>query len=476
MVIKSLMVGLFILVSTINLDAKSYFSGEITRDTRWMGDIYIDGDVVVRGGVILSIDSGSRIIFKPHTDAQKSGKDHERAEIIVYGILLAKGTSSQNPVVFTSESQNPQMNDWYGIEIKNLYDKSLLTHCIVEYGYKGVTCYGSAPVISNSEIRFNYHSGVSCEVRATPRITNCLILGNGFAGVNAELGASPVIGKCTLTQNNYGIVIFDRSNPDLGRFPATQNGSNGENLLFNNFEFDVYNHSSNTIYAQNNLWNTSNYDDIDLAIYDHTKNASYGAVIIKPIFLKKKRQWVPIRTGPVHDNGFQPLATKTPDTSAVHQPPGPDNLFTQETDSGEKQPFTVAQPETVTKVMPETVYVYKYLPQETTAAVKKKNVGPQEPVLESFLDSGRRQYLNRAKPVYPDIYRRTGFEGDVFVEIEVGLDGRVAGYHILRSDGELFTQAVVKALEKFRYKPGTVDGRPVRFKIVERFRFRRNSS
>ena len=85
--------GLMIFISffAVNLHGQniSYLSGNISQDTRWSGQIYIDGDIVVQRGVTLSIESGSRIIFKAKQDKLKSGNSVDRIEFIILGRLLA---------------------------------------------------------------------------------------------------------------------------------------------------------------------------------------------------------------------------------------------------------------------------------------------------------------------------------------------------------------------------------------------------
>lgn len=459
--------------------AQKYYSGTISVDTRWMGDVYIDGDVIVPRGVILSIESGSRIFFKPHSDSRKSGRDKKRAELIVEGVLLARGSGQQSPIIFTSEAQNAQMNDWYGIVIKNLSEKSVLRNCIVEFAYKGITCYGSSPRISECEIRFNHNSGISCEVRARPVIEKSVIMGNGFAGINCELAADPIISECIITQNTYGVISFSQSNPDLGHIPAQEGQSVGKNRIFNNFEYDVYNHSSATLFAQNNFWNTNVPEEIQSTIYDKTNNPAYGPVVFKPIFSRKKkpRLYLPgivlreeRRKGTPSLPGKVALKDTFPRKKAEEDTSKPQVEIRKPEKIKPVLPAVTTPPETVFTIKPETVIVVKEVPD-----TRAKQSAPvmKEPILEAFLDSGRREYIHRAIPDYPGIYRQTGVEGDVLFEVVVDREGKVESYRVLRSDGELFTESAIKALKKFRYKPGTFQGKPVKFKIVERFRFKR---
>ena len=60
----------------------------------------------------------------------------------------------------------------------------------------------------------------------------------------------------------------------------------------------------------------------------------------------------------------------------------------------------------------------------------------------------------------------------MLLEVVVALDGSVESYRILKSDGEFFADSAIDAIKKFKYKPGTFKGQPVRFQIVEPFVFR----
>jgi TonB family protein len=64
----------------------------------------------------------------------------------------------------------------------------------------------------------------------------------------------------------------------------------------------------------------------------------------------------------------------------------------------------------------------------------------------------------------------------VLVEVIINRQGNIEDQRVLRSDGELFTDASLTALKKFLYKPGQMSGKPVKYKVVERFRFKLNNS
>ena len=472
---------IFFLLSISSLPAQKYISGEIPRNTRWQGEIFIDGDVTIPQGVILTVESGTRIYFKPKSDVLKSGKDKERAELNINGMILAKSNSNASPIIFTSESKKPLMNDWYGITIKNFYDQSFLQYCIIEFAYKGITCYGSAPIISGGEIRFNHNSGISCEVKAAPIISNLLLMGNGFAGINCELASNPIISGCTISDNYYGVIIFSRSAPDLGTVPLDEKKSRGQNRFANNFEFDIYNHSNNPVYAQNNIWTSTNLRGIPNVIYDKLDNPAYGDVVYLPVFTETRPVTQPpvvIAAGTVPQP--RPTASETALTLATVSPPAvtlPDtgNPVVEETSPDSFPPLlTVLTPAALQNTAQPAV---------ENALVNNESPSPppaepviQEPILEAFLDAGKREYIRKVQPEYPKIYLQTSTQGDVLVEVIIDRQGNIEDQRVLRSDGELFTDASLTALKKFLYKPGQLNGKPVKYKLIERFRFKLNNS
>jgi TonB family protein len=487
---------IFVLFFNAYLHAQNitYLSGNISRDTRWSGQIYIDGDIVVQRGVTLSIDSGSRIIFKANQDKLKSGNSVDRVEFIVLGKLLAKGKPRNAKIIFTSDASEQRINDWYGIVIKNLNDVSILQHCIIEYGYKGITCYGSSPLIEDCEIRFNYIAGVSCEVRSSPIIRNSTIFGNDFAGINCELASLPIIEKCSIMQNTNGVMIFDRSQPDLGHSVRGDGLSMGQNRILNNDEYNIYNHSTNDIYAQSNIWNMPTERQINQTLYDNKDNSAYGKIVVLPASggQQPRTQVLSQVQQPSGGGGY------TPETQSINLPDRTDRNPTstnpqRESGNGVQQPGSdsglvaggstngtngytddnpeIDEPPVFVPAAPETVFVVKEVNRDKPPKEQNK-INLDEPIIEGLLDSGRREYIRKATPIYPEIYRMTGHEGNVIMEVIVGKNGRVEDFKIIRSDGENFSEAATEALKKYIYKPGTFKNIPVRFKIIERFKFK----
>lgn len=72
----------------------------------------------------------------------------------------------------------------------------------------------------------------------------------------------------------------------------------------------------------------------------------------------------------------------------------------------------------------------------------------------------------RVAPVYPSEARASGLTGEVWVEFVVDESGRVTRPRVMRSTDERFEAATLRAVEKWRFEPGTQKGRPVRFRMA----------
>jgi TonB family protein len=70
------------------------------------------------------------------------------------------------------------------------------------------------------------------------------------------------------------------------------------------------------------------------------------------------------------------------------------------------------------------------------------------------------ELIERVNPAYPE---RSGTYtlGVVILECVIGTDGRVRSVRVLKGPGNEFEQAIVVAISQWRFKPGTLHGRPV---------------
>jgi periplasmic protein TonB len=81
---------------------------------------------------------------------------------------------------------------------------------------------------------------------------------------------------------------------------------------------------------------------------------------------------------------------------------------------------------------------------------------------------------NNPAPVYPEIARRAGVEGTVWVKIWVDKDGNPKKAVILKSDAELFNEPAKEAAMKWKFTPAIMNNGPVSVWVSIPFKFKLN--
>ena len=83
------------------------------------------------------------------------------------------------------------------------------------------------------------------------------------------------------------------------------------------------------------------------------------------------------------------------------------------------------------------------------------------------------QASNSAAPVYPDILRQAGVEGEALVSFVVDTSGRVdqATFKVIRTTHDLFASAVKNVLPRMRFIPAELGDRKVRQLVQQPFSF-----
>jgi periplasmic protein TonB len=81
---------------------------------------------------------------------------------------------------------------------------------------------------------------------------------------------------------------------------------------------------------------------------------------------------------------------------------------------------------------------------------------------------------NNPPPVYPEIARRAGVEGTVWVKIWVDKEGNPKKAVVQKSDAELFNQPAIDAAMKWKFTPAIMNNGPVSVWVSIPFKFRLN--
>ncbi len=500
----------FLIVSAVvgqNTSPTIIHKAVITSSVRWSGNILVKGDVVVAPEGRLQIEPGTRIAFAPRQDEAHSGQDKTRAELIVKGAIFAKGTINHK-IVFTSAAANPRMKDWSGIVIANLKNPAVFEFAVVEYAFNGFDIKKSNPIIRNCQIQFNYNAGVKVAVRSKARLIGNIITDNGYAGVICETGAQPVLTDNLITKNQIGLIVFGTAMPNLGNLQKGNDYNPGRNALFDNQEYDVYNHGVRDIKAEGNSWGTNTLENITQHIYDKNDAERFGAVDFNPIvgnvdlMQKLLLSQKPVETKPDTTQTVAQAQTSTPPavtpknvvpqastrqslaqtTPKVNRPLP--NIKAGQQDTTGKQTLAAAPPslKPATDTLNEesgssakqTSPPLSTQSQNTPPKEESKPTEPQidynQVFLDVFLDE-KVQVVKWVKPIVDDPSKGMYEHGRIVVRVVVDKNGKVEKASVLKGLNYYYDALALDAARKFVFKPGKVKNHPVRFSTSILFKF-----
>jgi protein TonB len=94
----------------------------------------------------------------------------------------------------------------------------------------------------------------------------------------------------------------------------------------------------------------------------------------------------------------------------------------------------------------------------TTAATTAPEPAAPEPASE--IPPTDPEPVSIGKADYPDLAKKAGITGRVFIKVVVGADGKVKSAEVLRGIGGGCDEAALEAAKKSSFKPGTVNGQP----------------
>ncbi|MGD8782689.1 MAG: caspase family protein [Ignavibacteria bacterium] len=217
----------------------------------------------------LTVPSGVTLVIKPSvTVTFNSG-----AKLTVNGTLTADGGSSSTPITFDFGSPNSSTEN--GIiftgssggtidycQVRNayrgIYENNVdvdITNSAISGCTNGIYLYDSDPVIQGCNIHDNSNYGITL-VYSSPTIKENYIQNNA-TGIYCSSSSQPVIGNNSTQEGNhigsngYGVIVYDNALPKIG--DGTYGGYNN----FVNPSNNILNATTNTVYAYNNWWGTT---------------------------------------------------------------------------------------------------------------------------------------------------------------------------------------------------------------------------
>jgi TonB family protein len=486
---------LSLLIVTVSISQVQRIDGQtISGNVNWQGTIIISGDVIVEQKSRLVIEPGTKVLFEPNIDITKGGTDKTRSEVIVRGTLIARGLPGRK-IVFSSYSDSPRMGDWYSLQFLHLKSGTLMEYCVIEYAHNGLTIKNSQILINNCEVRYNYHAGIRTEVKSNPEIKNSIVSENGYAGIICELGSKPFLTDNLISLNRIGVVIFSLSQPNLGNKTPGEDYNPGRNNIYNNEEFNLYNHSNKKIIAENNFWGDNNRSTIAQKVYDNDDNSKYGSVDFVPMLRQSGQQnlgtmlLLAQNAGPTSNPPppsqaqTQPVTQSAPSNANESTPVNADTI----SNSTEDQRLAVTREnEIIDETMDLSMKLDEMSPLMASAAAPepvvhqlavnskevKKKIDYNKTFLELFLDGGKKKYLKKPDIVTSEIPSDFWKKGEVRVKVIVDKNGQVESASVLRGLNEYVDQVVLETVNNYEYQIGLINGRAVKFSTSEVFRFK----
>ncbi|MDI6739088.1 MAG: TonB family protein [Candidatus Edwardsbacteria bacterium] len=168
------------------------------------------------------------------------------------------------------------------------------------------------------------------------------------------------------------------------------------------------------------------------------------------------------------------VAAATPTTSAAPEPATPTERPAPEPRPEPIKPTPAAKPAAAAPVKPSTDDLQNLLAAETkppTPASAPVAATP-EPTAVEEIPPTEPEVIKMPPAAYPEMARKAGVTGRVFVKVVVAADGSLKSAEVLRGIGGGCDEAAMEAAQKATFKPGTVNGKPAERGMTIPFTFR----
>ena len=240
----------------------------ITGDVVWQGEVVVDRIVVVRAGASLTVQPGTRVLFRR---IDWDGDGIGDAELTVEGSLRAVGTPGE-PILFASAEAAPAPADWKYLMV-NFAQHAELAFVSVRHAYSGLQVHYSAAEVRHCEFRDNV-DGVRFST-ARLHLTGCWVHHN-TNGIRFEERGHPA-----LVEGN------EISDNDVGVFAVTE-CRGGSRFLGNNFRRNRYSikmgwEQPHDLTFPGNFWGGQTEAERLAALYDGHTDPVLGKVIVETL-------------------------------------------------------------------------------------------------------------------------------------------------------------------------------------------------
>ena len=296
------------LCSCAGQKGKQIEKGTIKSNTTWSGQILVKGDVEIAKGATLTVTPGTVIRFvriashgpaNLYDEITAKNFAFERAELIIRGKLIARGTKDKM-IVFTSAEGTPKPGDWGAINFQDSTD-NIIQYCEISYadtgvhghgvqvavgdcnlhdnavaiGFKNVERYvteGSMNIVNNRIV--GNGGGVLCGKGTRSAITHNEISDNKIYGIFGKKAYSCYVRFNNIVRNEKGIILYD-----------TKGCRISQNNIADSVQYNVSLLEGQTwdVDARNNWWGTKDTNKIRSMIWDKDEESRLGRVIFSDL-------------------------------------------------------------------------------------------------------------------------------------------------------------------------------------------------
>jgi TonB family protein len=112
-------------------------------------------------------------------------------------------------------------------------------------------------------------------------------------------------------------------------------------------------------------------------------------------------------------------------------------------------------PERYNSFLPEKVDIPMALPKEKDIPQSEKKVRLPDSTASEPINIATPNYKENSPPLYPRLARRKNYQGTVFLDVLVRMDGTVGSIRLSKSSGyELLDSAAIRGVKKWLFHPG----------------------
>lgn len=111
-------------------------------------------------------------------------------------------------------------------------------------------------------------------------------------------------------------------------------------------------------------------------------------------------------------------------------------------------------------------------PQQAAPPSATETASRESPPQDFVAVDQQPEVMKKAEPLYPELAKKAGMEGMVWVKILVDTAGKAREVTLLKSDAEIFNKPTIDAAKEFEFKPARIKDKPVSVWVSVPFKYK----